>query len=82
MTFLLTRPERGATQMSGLIYDIYIHFYSHAPSGAQPEKELTYTIQDVFLLTRPERGATWKNQQAAAQPQNVYSHAPSGAQRT
>ena len=41
LTFLLTRPLRGATLHQSLIPAILIYFYSHAPCGAR------HTIKEI-----------------------------------
>ena len=57
LSFLLTRPEWGAT--SNLFLDMrMVHFYSRAPSGAQQYTDYISSPEIRFLLTRPEWGAT------------------------
>ena len=79
MSFLLTRPSRGATTFGLPMAYRASYFYSHAPRGARLVDSSPPAYLPGFLLTRPSRGATRRNDQPAKVAVYFYSHAPRGA---
>ena len=56
LTFLLTRPSRGATNDFFARLPLDVHFYSHAPRGARLIQRLSCKRQTYFYSHAP-RGA-------------------------
>ena len=56
--FLLTRPSRGATEVSGTL-ETERTISTHTPlAGRDRGRRLFFLMLEGFLLTRPSRGAT------------------------
>ena len=64
LTFLLTRPSRGVTQ---LIRQLVLSFFisTHTPLAGRDLHGRRHARHDGFLLTRPSRGVTRRNKKTA-----------------
>ena len=51
-------PHAGRDKNKKTALESGMNFYSHAPCGARPIRDMVYQDRGEFLLTRPMRGAT------------------------
>ena len=80
ISFLLTRPSRGATRDDG--YAGYIHYIStHTPLAGRDENAASKVSGTIDFYSHAPRGARPKSWQQLPASQNFYSHAPRGARQ-